>query len=88
MGKYSTPKEHQDVFELLPWKANGCLSVDDQDRVNAHIHSCNLCQYEIQNLHKIYDCINSSNTHQPQRVELNWKKLAQRIKRVEGNNMN
>jgi hypothetical protein len=47
--KHSTnSREHQEVWELLPWYANGTLSARDEARVAQHLPACPLCQRELQ----------------------------------------
>ncbi len=39
---------HQEVSELLPWLANGTLSDDECQLVDAHLHHCEHCRQDLE----------------------------------------
>ena len=42
------PNGHQEVWELLPWHANGTLTAEEAERVEVHLERCALCRRELE----------------------------------------
>ena len=46
-GHTHSTRLHQEVWELLPWYANGTLEREEAAEVEAHLASCPACQREL-----------------------------------------
>lgn len=48
MGVSTPAREHQQVWELLPWLANGTASAQQRERATAHLAACADCRRELE----------------------------------------
>jgi hypothetical protein len=54
MSLLASNSTHQDVFLLLPWYANGTLTLDEHQRVRQHLAECRACEEELELLNTVY----------------------------------
>lgn len=51
---------HDEAIELLPWLANGSLTADERETVQAHAASCVICRRELAELQALQTAIDST----------------------------
>lgn len=53
---------HDAVYELLPWLANGSLAATERDSVESHVRSCIVCRRELKELERLRQAVRSQPT--------------------------
>jgi len=82
MNATNSTTEHQEIWELLPWLANGRLSESDFMRVHAHLRLCSACRDESAAQRRICDVM-SADTGVEQMPMAALNRLRQRIEEAE-----
>jgi anti-sigma factor RsiW len=71
----STHHAHEEVSDLLPWYANGTLGLDEKNRVEAHLNSCNECANQLRQFEDMDLILSRSNTQSWEPSEAHFEKL-------------
>lgn len=58
---FDSAHDHDHVLILLPWYVNKTLQGDELSRVEQHVNTCALCQYQVANLEQLALAVNQSN---------------------------
>jgi len=69
----------ESVAELLPWHANGTLSVEDRSLVDAHTEVCDACRASLALERRIVETIRAPRGNVEQSPHSGWQRLAERI---------
>jgi len=54
--------DHNTVYELLPWLANGTLAAAERDGAESHVRSCIVCHRELKDLERLQLAVRSQPT--------------------------
>jgi hypothetical protein len=54
--------DHDSVYEILPWLANGSLAAGERDRAEVHVRSCIVCRRELKELERLRQAVRSQPT--------------------------
>jgi len=54
--------DHNTVYELLPWLANGSLAAAERDGAESHVRSCIVCHRELKELERLRLAVRSQPT--------------------------
>jgi len=54
--------DHNTVYELLPWLANGSLAAGERDGAELHVRSCIVCRRELKELERLRLAVRSQPT--------------------------
>ncbi len=54
--------DHNTVYELLPWLANGSLAAAERDGAESHVRSCIVCRRELKELERLRLAVRSQPT--------------------------
>lgn len=71
-------REHQEVWELLPWFINQSLSAAEQTRVENHVRTCVTCRIELKQQQQVYENIQQADLLQ-QISKASFNQLKKRI---------
>lgn len=77
-NKFSRNREHQEVWELLPWFINHSLSAAEHTRVENHVKTCVTCRIELKQQQQVYENIQQADLLQ-QVSNASFKQLKKRI---------
>ncbi len=74
---------HRRVWELLPWYANGTLSHQERERVEAHLAECLLCQEEERACRRTAEAVRETGDAAPSPHPVQFQRLLARVEEHE-----
>lgn len=84
MGRtHQRDSRHREVFELLPWYANGTLEDDERTRVEEHLSGCEPCRDGLVRCHALAREVAAAETVSPSPHPAQLRRLMQRVDAVE-----